>query len=77
MSPDVASLAVKMTSYVSAVGAYDGTVLAKLRDEAADATVGLGRRILQQVFGSRGEGEPPVYQSVPSAKARSLTRYDL
>lgn len=35
-----------------------GAVLAKVRDEAADATVGLGRRLLQRVFGSRGEGEP-------------------
>jgi len=32
-------------------------VLAKLRDDAADATVGLGRRLLQRIFGSRGEGE--------------------
>jgi tetratricopeptide (TPR) repeat protein len=30
-------------------------VLAKVRDEAADATVGLGRRLLQRIFGSRSE----------------------
>ena len=49
-----------MTPYVSAaVGAYGGAVLAKVRDDAADATVGLGRRLLQRVFGSRREGEPP------------------
>lgn len=59
MSGDVVSLAAEMTPYMSAaVGAYGGAVLAKVRDEAADATVGLGRRLLQRVFGSRGEGEP-------------------
>jgi len=40
------------------VGAYGGAVLAKVRDDAADATVGLGRRLLQRVFGHRGEGQP-------------------
>jgi hypothetical protein len=55
---EVATLAAEMTPYVSAaVGAYGGAVLAKVRDEAADATVGLGRRLLQRVFGSRREGE--------------------
>ena len=43
MGGDVASLATEMTPYVSAaVGAYGGAVLAKVRDDAADATVGLG-----------------------------------
>ena len=59
MSADVASLAADMTPYVSAaVGAYGGAVLAPVRDEAADATVGLGRRLLLSVFGSRGDAEP-------------------
>jgi hypothetical protein len=59
MSGDVASMAAEMTPYVSAaVGAYGGAVLAKVRDDAADATVGLGRRLLQKVFGHRREGEP-------------------
>jgi hypothetical protein len=59
MGGDMASLAAEMTPYVSAaVGAYGGAVLARVRDEAADATVGLGRRLLQRVFGSRGEAEP-------------------
>ena len=54
MAGDVASLAAEMTPYMSAaVGAYGGAVLAKVRDDAADATVGLGRRLLQRVFGSR------------------------
>ena len=51
-----------MTPYVSAaVGAYGGAVLARVRDDAADATVGLGRRLLQRIFGSRaGTGELPA-----------------
>ena len=56
---DVASVAAEMSPYISAaVGAYGGAVLARVRDDAADATVGLGRRLLQKVFGHRDEGEP-------------------
>lgn len=59
MGGEAVSLAAEMSPYVSAaVGAYGGAVLAKLRDDAADATVGLGRRMLQRIFGSKGEGEP-------------------
>jgi tetratricopeptide (TPR) repeat protein len=59
MSGDLLSLAAETTPYVSAaVAAYGGAVLARARDEAADATVGLGRRLLQRVFGVRREGEP-------------------
>lgn len=59
MSGDVASLAAEMTPYISAAaGAYGGAVLARVRDDAADATVGLGRRLLQRVFGTKDEGEP-------------------
>jgi hypothetical protein len=59
MGGDVASLATEVTPYVSAaVGAYGGAVLAKVRDEAADATVSIGRRLLQRVFGRRSEGDP-------------------
>ena len=55
MSGDVVSLAAEMTPYVSAaVGAYGGAG----RDEVADATVGLGRRLLQRIFGTKAEGEP-------------------
>ena len=58
MGGEAVSMAAEMSPYVSAaVGAYGGAVLAKLRDDAADATVGLGRRMLQRIFGSRGEGE--------------------
>lgn len=60
MGGEVASLAAEMTPYVSAaVGAYGGAVLAKVRDDAADATVGLGRRLLQRVFGSHRDGDSP------------------
>lgn len=59
MGGDVASLAADMTPYISAaVGAYGGAVLAKARDEAADATVSLGRRLLQKVFGPKDEAAP-------------------
>jgi hypothetical protein len=59
MSGDVASMAVELTPYVSAaVGAYGGgAVLVRVRDEAADATVSLGRRLLQRVFGFRSAAE--------------------
>jgi len=59
MSGEVVSLAAEVAPYASAaVGAYGGAVLAKVRDDAADATVGLGRRLLQKIFGTRTEGEP-------------------
>jgi hypothetical protein len=59
MAGDLVSLAAEMTPYVSAaVGAYGGAVLAKVQDEAADATVGLGRRLLMRIFGSRDHEEP-------------------
>ena len=59
MSGDIASLAADMTPYMSAaVGAYGGAVLSRVRDEAADATVGLGRRLLLRIFGRRDETEP-------------------
>jgi len=58
MSGDVASLATEITPYVSAAAtAYGGAVLAKVRDDAANATVGLGRRVLQRVFGTRADGD--------------------
>lgn len=59
MSGDLASLMAVITpSMFAAAGAYGAAVLARARDEAADATVSLGRRLLQRVFGSREEGEP-------------------
>jgi hypothetical protein len=59
MAGDVATLVADATPYMTAaVGAYGGAVLAKVRDDAADATVGLGRRLLERVFGHHGEDEP-------------------
>lgn len=59
MSGDVVSLAGELMPYVTAAaGAYGSAVLTRVRDDAADATVGLGRRLLQRVFGSRNVGEP-------------------
>jgi hypothetical protein len=59
MAGEVAVLVSDATPYVTAaVSAYGGAVLAKVRDDAADATVGVGRRLLQRVFGRRDEGEP-------------------
>lgn len=58
MSGDVASLAADIVPYMSAAAsAYGGAVLARVRDDAADATVGLGRRLLQRIFGTRAPGE--------------------
>jgi hypothetical protein len=50
-----------MPYVTAAVGAYGGAVLAKARDEAADATVGAGVRVLQRVFG-RKEAVAPLPQ---------------
>ena len=59
MDSDVASLAAQVTPYMSAAAAaYGGAVLAKVRDDAADATVGLGRRLLQRVFGTHKDSDP-------------------
>lgn len=56
-----------MVPYITtALSAYGGTVLAKVQDDAADATVGFGRRLLQRIFGRKPEGEalPPVLARV-------------
>ncbi len=78
MGGDVGALAAEMTPYISAaVGAYGGAVLTKARDEAADATVSLGRRLLQKVFGHRDEAAP-LPESLadlaedPAAEVRSM-----
>jgi hypothetical protein len=56
---EVATLAAEVVPYASAAAAaYGGGVLAKVRDDAADATVGLGRRLLQRIFGTRADDEP-------------------
>jgi hypothetical protein len=54
-----AELVAEAVPYVSAaVSAYGGAVLAKARDDVGDASVEVGRRILQRVFGQRRDGEP-------------------
>lgn len=56
---DVAWVAGEVTPWVvSAAGAYGGAVLARTQEEAAEATVGWGRRIALRVFGARGDGDP-------------------
>lgn len=59
MSAELAALAAGMTPYVTAAaGAYGGAVLAKVRDDAAEATVGTGVRLLQRIFGRQRDSEP-------------------
>jgi len=59
MAGEVAMLVADATPYVTAaVSAYGGAVLAKVRDDAAEATVGVGRRLLQRVYGHRAADEP-------------------
>jgi hypothetical protein len=41
----------------AALSAYDAAVLARGKDDLADATVGAGRRVLQRIFGRREDGE--------------------
>ncbi|GAA4941471.1 hypothetical protein HD597_001224 [Nonomuraea thailandensis] len=54
MGAELATLVGELSPYVTAaVGAYGATVLARAQEEAADATVGWGRRMLQQIFGVR------------------------
>lgn len=69
MGGDLATLASEATPYVTAaVSAYGGAVLAKIGDKAAeesvDAAAGVGRRVLQRIFGTRQQGE-----QVPSVLA--------
>src|SRR5690242_15651011 len=57
---EIATLVTDATPCLTAaLTAYGTAVLTKVRDDAADATVGVGRRLLQRVFGSRKEGESP------------------
>ncbi|WP_433366798.1 hypothetical protein ACQPZX_38430 [Actinoplanes sp. CA-142083] len=72
MDVDVAQTAAAVMPYVTAVaGAYGARTLEKLRDEAldqaSDATVGLGRRILNRILGrdeSRGAIEEALTEAV-------------
>lgn len=56
---EIATLVTDVTPYLTAaLTAYGTAVLAKVRDDAADATIGVGRRLLQRIFGGRDDGEP-------------------
>ncbi|WP_433222132.1 hypothetical protein [Microtetraspora malaysiensis] len=58
MSGDLVTLVNELSPYVlPAVGAYGAAVLAKSQEEAADATVGWGRKILQKIFGIKEADE--------------------
>jgi hypothetical protein len=59
---EIATLVTDATPYLTAaLTAYGTAVLSRVRDDAADATVGAGRRMLQRIFGSReGEESLPV-----------------
>lgn len=60
MSSDLAALVGELSPYATAaVSAYGSTVLKRVQDDAADATVGLGRRLLQRIFGVRDAAETP------------------
>jgi hypothetical protein len=56
-----------MSSVVAAVRAFGDRVLNQAQDDTAEATIGLGRRVLQKIFGTRQAGEPlpgPVADAV-------------
>ncbi len=56
---EIATIVTDATPYLTAaLTAYGTAVLTKARDDVADATVGVGRRLLQRIFGHRDEGEP-------------------
>lgn len=59
MAGEIATLVTEATPYLTAaLTAYGAAVLTKVRDDAADATAGVGRRLLRRVFGHRKDGEP-------------------
>jgi hypothetical protein len=66
---DPLTVAAQVAPYIgSAVTAYGTAVLAKAKDAGADATVALGRRILQQVW-HRTPHRPELEQAVNDAAA--------
>jgi hypothetical protein len=50
--------ALAMSYVIAAVREFGGSVLNQAQTEAAESTVGLGRRLLQRIFGTRKPGEP-------------------
>jgi hypothetical protein len=56
---EAAALAGQLMSYaIAAIRAFGNSVLNKAQDDAAEATIGLGRSALQKIFGTRKAGEP-------------------
>ncbi|WP_127506918.1 hypothetical protein [Actinoplanes solisilvae] len=52
MDPEVTALAAAVVPYVSAAaGAYGSAVVQRVQDSAADATMGLGGRLLRRLLG--------------------------
>lgn len=49
--------AVAMSFVIAAVRSFGNAVLEQAQDDAAEATVGLGQRLLQRIFGTRKAGE--------------------
>ena len=47
-----------MSFVLGALREFGGAVLNQAQDDAAEATVGLGRRLLQRIFGTRTADEP-------------------
>ncbi|GAA1747073.1 hypothetical protein ACBR40_13665 [Nonomuraea sp. AD125B] len=65
MSVDLAALVAAVSPWATAaVASYGAAVLAQAQEDAADATVGWGRKILQRVFGTH-----PAEEEVPEAIA--------
>lgn len=59
MSVDLVQVVNESAPYVvAAASVYGGAVLEKAQQEAADATVGVGRRLAQKIFGAREKDEP-------------------
>ncbi|WP_433221409.1 hypothetical protein [Microtetraspora malaysiensis] len=58
MSGDLGTLVNELSPYaVTAIGAYGAAVLSKAQEEAADATVGWGQKMLQKIFGVKTAGD--------------------
>jgi hypothetical protein len=68
VSGELAELVNDVWPYVTAaVGAYGTAVLQKGEDAAAEASVGLGRRILQRVFGHGTDTAPEALTDLVEA----------
>ncbi|MBO3745126.1 hypothetical protein J5X84_03530 [Streptosporangiaceae bacterium NEAU-GS5] len=60
MNDDIVQLVADLSPYVTgAVAAYGSAVLSRIEDDAADASVAWGRRILQRIFGTADPDAAP------------------